>query len=131
MGQYIIRLISSGQLNATISKPNESEPGGWILRFSAHAAVNGCEPGTRSEEQQLDELERQVEKVRLLRVHVREADRKFGVSREYIQEAKRVRKGKESAGIGGGAGGEMGGETWGALSNEAFDADEDLMGDLQ
>ena len=119
-GQYVIRLISNGQLNATISKPSE-DPTTWILRF-ANSANEG--PGARSEEQQYDELSRQMARVKNLMTHVKEADRKYSVSKEYIQEAKRNKRGKENN-----PGGEEN-SSW-APPNDAFEHDEDIMVDLQ
>ncbi|KAG8532483.1 uncharacterized protein KY384_002360 [Bacidia gigantensis] len=88
-GQYIIKLISAGQLNATISEPSE-DPSTWVLRFFSSSNEG---PKARSGEQQFDDLQRQVAKVQTLMSHVRETDRKFGLSKEYISEQKRLKKG--------------------------------------
>ena len=119
-GQYVIKLISNGELNATISKPSE-DPATWILRF-ANSANEG--PGVRSEEQHYDDLSRQMARVKTLMTHIKEADRKYGVSKEYIQEVKQIMKGKENAPSG------EDGASW-APPNEAFDHDEDIMAELQ
>jgi len=78
-------------------------------------------PLARSEEQQLEDLVQQVQKTEILMEHVKEQDRKLGLSKEYIQNAKRVKSKK----------GENGDEAmnWMAAHTE-FDNDEDMMADL-
>lgn len=118
-GRFVIQLISYGQLNATISRSSES-PESWVVRFPTSPAEG---PQARSEDQQYDELVKQTQRVRALMEHVREADRKLGLSKEYIQEAKKMKKGKN---------GEGNGEDGNAFPGpgDAFDHDEDMMGDL-
>ncbi|KAL9129144.1 MAG: hypothetical protein Q9217_002319 [Psora testacea] len=118
-GQYIVLLISAGQLNATISQLS-GDPADWILRFS-NASEDG--PLARTEEQQYDELVRQAEKVKALIAHIKATDRKYGLSKEYIQEVKRVKKTKEA-----GAALEDG-NSWHAPGN-SLAHDEDMMADL-
>ena len=118
-GQYVIRLISAGQLNANICQTSE-DPATWILRFS-NSSEDG--PHARSEEQQHEDLMRQAEKIQAVVAHVKEADRKYGLSKEYIQEAKRVKKGKEA-----GTGHEDG-NPW-IPAADGFDHDEDMMAGL-
>ena len=118
-GQYIIKLISTGQLNATISRPSE-DPASWIVRF-CNPSEKG--PQVRSEEQQLEDLMRLVGNVKALTVHIKEADRKYGLSKEYLQETKRVRKFKEISN-------ELdGGNSWNT-PGDPFDHDEDVMADM-
>ncbi|KAL9104707.1 MAG: hypothetical protein Q9163_000385 [Psora crenata] len=117
-GRYVIGLISSGLLNAAISQSSE-DPATWVLRF---CTARGEGLHVRSEEQQYDELVRQAERIRALQSHVKEADRKYGLSKEYIQEVKRLTKAKD------GVAGNEDGSPWYAPGYE-FDHDEDMMAD--
>ncbi|MCJ1452493.1 hypothetical protein MMC28_002836 [Mycoblastus sanguinarius] len=114
-GQYVVHLICSGSLNASLSEPSE-DPASWIVRFSDPTTG----PLARSEEQQYESLAKQTRKVQTLMDHIREADRKLSLSKDYIAEAKKAKK------IGPGGEAEA---AW-AMHNEGFDQDEDMMGDL-
>ena len=117
MGRFITNLIAQRRLNASLSKPGE-DPNGWLLRFH-ELAEDG--PLSLSEKEAHDELTRQMAKVQSLMQHIKEADRKFGLSKEYIAESKLRARAKEN--------GEIGGEQWSAPPETAFDHDEDVMGD--
>ena len=114
-GQYIIRLISTGKLNATVSEPSE-DPSSWIVRFSDQEGG----PLARSEEQQYEALVKQTRKVQVLMDHVRENDRKLSLNKDYIADAKKKKKEK--------ADGEEGNPWIG--QGTPFDHDEDMMADL-
>ena len=90
-GDYIIHLISTGVLNATISQPSD-DPGSWILRFSE--STGG--PLSRTEEQQHQHLEKQTHKIELIMESIREADRKLSLHKDYIAEAKKVKKSRQN-----------------------------------
>ena len=107
---YIQRLISTGKLNATISNKS-GEHKTWIVRFSE--STSG--PLARSEEQQHEDLIKQTRRVKVLIDHIRETDRKLGLSKDYINDAKKKRKTD-------GGGPDEGGWT-------PYDHDEDMMGD--
>ena len=112
-GRYIVWLISTGKLNATISEPSD-DPTSWIVRFSDSSSG----PLARSEEQQYEALVKQTRKVRVLTDHIRETDRKLSLNKDYITDAKKKRKDGVDEG-----------DPWMAHSNN-FDHDEDMMGDL-
>ncbi len=82
--QYIARMISSGQLSATLDQQGQ-DPQSWILRFATSA---NTEPRARSEQEQYDELVRQASRASKLADHVRETNRKLSVSKEYINWIK-------------------------------------------
>ncbi|KAL2049655.1 hypothetical protein ABVK25_010115 [Lepraria finkii] len=116
-GRYVVNLISSGQLNATISEPSD-DPKSWIIRFSDPTSG----PLARSEEQQHDALVKQTRKVEDLVRHTRELDRRLSLSKDYIGDAKKKKREQNSEG----------GETENAWTTqgEGFDHDEDMMADL-
>lgn len=119
-GDYVRSLISSGQINATITEAS-SDPARWVLRFVDSPSEG---PQSRSEEQQYADLVRQTQKVECLWAHVREADRKLSLSKEYIQEAKKAKKSKGGENGGNGSHWDIG------MNVNDFDNDEDMMGDL-
>lgn len=116
-GSYLINLISSGKLNATITEPSE-DPATWIIRFSD--GTSG--PLARSEEQQYEALVKQTRKIKVLMDHIREYDRKLSLSKEYINDAKRRKKEKADHG--------ENGNPFGTSGLDTFDQDEDMMADL-
>lgn len=115
--RYISSLISSGQLNATLVESSE-DPAAAILRFPT-ASQPG--PQTRTEEQLLEDLRAQTSRIVDLNDHVREIDRRLGLSKEYISSAK-TQKNKDPGGHA---------EFHSALQiNDDYIADEDMMADL-
>lgn len=118
-GDYVIHLISTGVLNATISQPS-NDPASWILRFSD--STSG--PLSRSEEQQYQHLEKQTRKINILMEHIREADRKLSLNKDYISEAKKAKKANLNDLEGG-----MEESPWMA-HGDAYEHDEDMMADL-
>lgn len=115
-GRYVVHLISSRQLNATISEPSQ-DPETWIIRFSDSASG----PLARSEEQQYEALLKQTRKVKTLTDHIKEIDRKLSLSKDLIADAKKRRKEKNEQGV------NEGEHFW---SRDAFDQDEDMMADI-
>ena len=116
-GNYVIHLISTGVLNATISQPS-NDPASWILRFSD--SMSG--PHSLTEEQQLQHLEKSTRKLNLLLEHMREAHRKMSLNKDYIAEAKKMKKARVNEG-----GGEE--APW-MTHGDTYDHDEDMMADM-
>ena len=117
-GDYVIHLISTGVLNATISQPSD-DPASWILRFSE--STSG--PLSHSEEQQHQHLEKQTRKVKSLMEHIREADRKLSLNKDYIAEAKKAKKTRLMDLEGG-----MDENAW-MTPGDGYEQDEDIMAD--
>ena len=115
-GRYVVHLISSHQLNATISEPSQ-DPAKWIIRFSD--STSG--PLARSEEQQYEALSKQTRKVKALTDHIQEIDRKLSLSKDLLADAKRRKKEKNEQGDNAGE------PVWG---RDEFDQDEDMMADM-
>ena len=115
-GRYVVHLISSRQLNATISEPSQ-DPAKWIIRFSD--STSG--PLARSEEQQYEALSKQTRKVKALTDHIQEIDRKLSLSKDLLADAKRRKKEKNEQGDNAGE------PVWG---RDGFDQDEDMMADM-
>ena len=117
---YLLRLISMGHLNATISQPSE-DPMTWVVHFnrSANGALR-----VPSEEQQYNDLRRQTEKISMLMEDVREADRQFGLSKEYITDGRKHKKAKENGH------GDEDAIPGLSLHQDNFPQDEDMMEDL-
>ena len=118
-GEYVIHLISTGVLNATISQPS-NDPASWILRFSD--STSG--PLSHTEEQQHQHLEKQTRKIKLLMEHIHEADRKLSLNKDYIAEAKKAKKARSNVLEGG-----VDETTW-TTQNDMFEHDEDIMADV-
>ena len=117
----MIHLISVGVLSATISQPS-NDPASWILRFSD--STNG--PLSHTEEQQHQRLEKQTLKIMSLMEHIREADRKLSLNKDYVAEAKKAKKARQNGLEGGG---DENANAWTAYT-DAYDHDEDMMADL-
>lgn len=115
-GRYVVHLISSRQLNATISEPSQ-DPATWIIRFSDSASG----PLARSEEQQYEALSKQTRKVKTLTDHIKEIDHKFSLSRDLIVDARRRKKEKTDQG---------GNEVEPLWSRDGYEQDEDMMADM-
>ena len=116
-GQYLYHLITTNKLNGTISQPSQ-DPSTWVLRF--HDPTDEG-PQAPTEQQRHDELARQMAKIQQLHTHIKEVDRKFGLSKEYIAEKKRAGKKQEN-------GGNTFEESW-LPPEQAFEHDEDVMRD--
>lgn len=117
--QYVTQLISTGQMNATISKPGE-EPSLWVLRFTD---AQEKAAGGRTEEQQLKDLSRQITKVKTIMSHVQESERKYGLNKTYVVEAKKMKKDA--------ANGSGDGNNWsGHMDGLELDQDEDVMAEM-
>ena len=118
-GNYVIHLISIGVLNATIAQPS-NDPASWILRFSDP----GSGPLSPTEEQQYQHLEKQTQKIKLLMEHIREADRKLSLNKDYIADAKKAKKARQNDLQG------HEGELPMFSVDDVYEHDEDMMADL-
>lgn len=118
-GDYVIHLISTGVLNATISQPS-GDPASWILRFSDSTSGRL----SHTEEEQHQHLEKQTRKIKSLMDHIREADRKLSLNKDYIAEAKKAKKTRLNGPEGG-----MEENSW-MTQIDAYEHDEDMMADL-
>ena len=116
-GTYLINLVSSGKLNATISEPSE-DPASWIIRFPDETSG----PLARTQEQQYEALAKQTQKIQSLMAHIKETDRKLSLSNEYIRDAKKKRKEKAETG--------ENGDSFQTSGMDGFDQDEDMMADM-
>ena len=115
---YVESLISAGHLNATLTKSSEG-PQTWALHF-AESATTG--PQARSEVHQLEDLVGYINSTAKLIDRVQEANRRMGLSREYIDWSKKMQKMKKSMGAG---------EPSPFISTgEDCIAEEDMMADL-
>lgn len=113
-------MISDGHLNASLSQSaDRSKPS--ILRF---LTASTKDPQLQSEAAQYAELVKQTEKTVKLAEQIRITDRKLGLSKEYIDCAKKAKKTRE-AGKGNGGEGNMV-----DMTGEDYGEDEDMMADL-
>lgn len=88
--RQLMSLISAGQLNATLTQADDVR--NWVLRFATSSTTG---PLARTEEQINEEINKQFTRTTALSNHVKELDRKMGLSKEYIDWAKKAQKGKE------------------------------------
>ena len=88
--RYLMLMISNRQLNATLTK--FEGVGRWVLRFATSSTTG---PLARTEEQLNEEISKQLARTTILSNNVKELDRKTGLSREYIEWAKKLPKDKE------------------------------------
>lgn len=94
-------------------------PATAVLRFPT-AFLPG--PQTRTEEQLLEDIRAQTRRIVDLDEHVYEIDRRFGLSKDYVDSAKKNHKNKDAVGIT---------DFSSALpTNDDYVPDEDMMADL-
>ena len=116
---YLGSLVASGQLNATFDRPSaSSSTASPILRFHSDRSSG---PLARSEKQLHVDLAGQKQRILELADHLKDADRRLSLSKEYVDYAKMKRDRKEQAGDGGAMD-----LDWGGVGD-----DEDMMGDLR
>ncbi|KAL8727281.1 MAG: hypothetical protein Q9166_006162 [cf. Caloplaca sp. 2 TL-2023] len=115
--QYISMMIANGQVNAAIEQ-DSNDFRSWVLRFATSSATG---PQARSEQQQYEELRRQVAETAKLAEHVRETDRKLSLNKEYINWLKQKADSAAPANAG---------EDPSVLSTQIPYEDEDIMGDV-
>lgn len=112
---YLGSLVASGQLNATLERPDTASP---ILRFHSNRSSG---PLARSEKQLHADLVGQKQRILELADHLKDADRRLRLSKEYVDYAKTRRDRKEQTGDNGAMD-----LDWGGPGD-----DEDMMGDLR
>lgn len=88
---YVKSLIFSHQLNAHLIESSE-DPRNWILQF-AQTSMSG--PQAKTEQQQYTDLVQQKNRIIKLTTHVKDVDRRLGLSKEYIGWTKKMAKSKD------------------------------------
>ncbi|KAL8765422.1 MAG: hypothetical protein Q9209_007490 [Squamulea sp. 1 TL-2023] len=114
--QYIAGMINTGQINAAIEQTGD-DPRSWVLRFATSLSSG---PYSRTEQQQYEDLKRQVTKTAMLAEYVRETDRKLSLSKDYINWLKQKADSAISANSG---------EDSSMMANQLLVEDEDIMGE--
>ncbi|KAI9810393.1 MAG: hypothetical protein M1827_006279 [Pycnora praestabilis] len=117
---YIVSLISSGQLNATLFHPSDPQRP-TMLQFASSSTAG---PQAQTEAVQYKDLQDQTMKIMRLAEHVKETDRRLALSKEYIEWMKKAKKNKGSGAIAGGGDHAMD-MTW-----DDGPVDEDMMADF-
>lgn len=111
---YVTRLISDGYLDAILTQSSGSAET-WILRFTGST---GTGPQAQSEQQQYEDLQRQISRTLKLGDYVRAADRRLALHKDYIDSARKIQKAKDVGGNG-----DM-------VVGDEYPGDEDMMADL-
>ena len=114
---YIMSLIESGRLDATLEKPGDDLQT-WVLRFTTGS---GNAPKTQSEEQRNANLATQTAQTTQLTEHVREVERRLTLSKEYLDLLRKSLKGKSWNGTG---------DYISTFIPEEYPPDEDMMEDI-
>ncbi len=109
-------LITSDQLDAILVQ-SSGDAENWVLRFPTTYAAG---PQARSEQQQYADLQRQKLRTSKLADHVRGADRRLALNKDYIDWVRKINKAKDAGGPGDAA----------ILLGEDYAPDEDMMADL-
>lgn len=115
MSQYIEGLIRDGHLNGRLEESDKSEAG-VVLRFYLDAKQG---PLAKSEKEQQQALFAQTVRTNKLAEQVKDADYRMTLSKEYIENQKRVNKRQ-------GNNGDAMDTAW----DDGLEAEEDMMGDL-
>lgn len=115
MSQYIEGLIRDGQLNGRLEESDKSEAG-VVLRFYLEAKQG---PLAKNEKEQQQALFAQTVRTNKLAEQVKDADYRMTLSKEYIENQKRVNKRQ-------GNNGDAMDTAW----DDSLEAEEDMMGDL-
>ena len=117
--RYVTSMISAGQINATLTQADDVRR--WVLRFATSSRTGSL---ARTEEQLNDEINKQLGRTEMLSYHVRELDRKMGLSKEYIESVKKAQKNKDLS-----PNGDLDPDGFHGLDDFAPE-DEDMMEDL-
>lgn len=115
MAQYLDTLIKDGHLNARLEhsdKPNT----GVVLRFYLDPTQG---PLAKTEKQQQQALFEQTLRTNMLAEQVKDADYRLTLTKEYIDNLKRLNK-RQS----------QGGDAMDTAWEDGIDAEEDIMVDL-
>jgi COP9 signalosome complex subunit 3 len=115
VAQYLETLIKDGHLNARLEH-SEKANAGTVLRFFLDPAQG---PLAKTEKQQQQALFEQTSRTNLLAEQVKNADYRLTLTKEYVDNQKRLSKKQ-------GAGGDAMDTAW----DDGLDAEEDIMVDL-
>jgi COP9 signalosome complex subunit 3 len=113
--QYLETLIKDGHLNAHLEQSDKPNVGS-VLRFFLNPSEG---PLAKSEKQQQQVLVDQTSRTNALAQQVKDADYRLTLTKEYLENLKRVNK-KQSAG----------GEAMDTAWDDGMDAEEDIMDDM-
>lgn len=113
--QYLETLINDGHLNARLEQSDKPNTGA-VLRFFLDPTQG---PLAKTEKQQQQALFEQTLRTNKLAEQVKDADYRLTLTKEYIENLKRVNK-KQSAG----------GEAMDTAWDDGIDAEEDIMDDM-
>lgn len=113
--QYLETLIAGGHLNARLEQTHKVNTGA-VLRFFLDPSQG---PLAKSEKQQQQALLEQTLRTNVLAEQARDADYRLSLTKEYIDNLKRV--GKKQAG---------GGEAMDTAWDDGMDVEEDIMDDM-
>ena len=113
--QYLETLIKGGHLNARLEQSDKSDTGA-VLRFFLDPSQG---PLAKTEKQQQQALFEQTLRTNILAEQVKDADYRLTLTKEYVENLKRLNKKQ-------GAGGEAMDTAW----DDGIDAEEDIMDDM-
>jgi COP9 signalosome complex subunit 3 len=115
VAQYLETLIKGGYLNARLEESDKPNAG-TVLRFFLDPAQG---PLAKTEKQQQQALFEQTLRTNILAEQVKDADYRLTLTKEYIENLKRLNKKQ-------GAAGDAMDTAW----DDGLDAEEDIMTDL-
>lgn len=113
--QYLETLIKNGHLNARLEQSSKPDTGS-VLRFFLDPSQG---PLAKTEKQQQQALFEQTLRTNMLAGQVKDADYRLTLTKEYIENLKRLNKKQ-------GAGGEAMDTAW----EDGVDPEEDIMDDI-
>lgn len=113
--QYLETLIKDGHLNARLEQSDKPNTGA-VLRFFLDPSQG---PLAKTEKQQQQVLFEQTLRTNMLAEQVKDADYRLTLTKEYIENLKRLNK-KQAAG----------GEAMDTAWDDGIDAEEDIMDDM-
>lgn len=115
IAQYLETLIKDGYLNARLEQSDKSNTG-QVLRFYLDPTQG---PLAKTERQQQQALFEQTLRTNLLADQVKDADYRLTLTKEYLENMKRINKRQ-------GQGGDAMDTAW----DDSVDAEEDIMIDM-
>lgn len=113
--QYLETLIKGGYLNARLEQSDKAETG-TVLRFFLDPTQG---PLAKTEKQQQQALFEQTLRTNILAEQVKDADYRLTLTKEYVDNLKRLNK-KQSAG----------GDAMDTAWDDGLDPEEDIMVDM-
>jgi COP9 signalosome complex subunit 3 len=115
IAQYLDTLIKDGSLNAGLEQADKSNAG-IVLRFYLDPSQG---PLAKTETQQQQALFEQTLRTNILAEHVKEADYRLTLTKEYIENQKRMTKRQGQSG-----------DAMDTAWDDSVDPEEDIMTDL-